>query len=308
MDERKKFMEIVTDLTDSRVFFDEPMSRHTSFRIGGPCDILVLPGNSGNAIQVWSACKRLGIPCKIIGNGTNILVRDGGYRGCIVKMAPGLSKVERNGSLSLYACSGTLLSRVVRAALEHSLSGLEFAVGIPGSVGGAVSMNAGAYGGDIGTLVNRVQVFSHVEGRRWLTADELGFSYRHSLFQTREDLLVLGVELSLVQGDRKAIDELMTSRSQERERKQPLDMPSAGSAFRRPLGHYVGAMIESLGLKGFSLGGAQVSTKHAGFIVNAGNATAKNVLDLMSFIQRKAKDVFGVDLEPEFMVIGEDPH
>jgi UDP-N-acetylmuramate dehydrogenase len=302
----ESLVSIADRLRDSRVLFSEPMANHTSFRIGGPCDLLVLPDTVEDAILAWTMCRDLSVPCRIVGNGTNLLVRDGGIRGCLVKMAPGFTGIERNGSATLFAKSGTLLPRLVQVALEHELSGLEFAVGIPGSVGGAVSMNAGAYGGDFGSLVRKVQAASLDGGIRWFDRDELDFSYRHSLFQARGDLLVLGVELGLVKGDRKSIHDLMQFRARERERKQPLDVPSAGSAFRRPPGHYVGSMIESLGMKGFRHGGAEVSERHAGFIVNAGNATAKDVLTLMSVIQEKVKDAYGVDLEPEVMVIGED--
>ncbi len=306
MSRDESLVSIATKLSDSRVLFSEPMANHTSFRIGGPCDLLVLPNTVEDAILAWTMCRDLRVPCQIVGNGTNLLVRDGGIRGCLIKMAPGLTGIERNGSATLFAKSGTLLPRLVQAALENELSGLEFAVGIPGSVGGAVTMNAGAYGGDFGSLVTRVQAASLDDGLRWFTNDDLQFSYRHSLFQSRSDLLVLGVELGLAKGDRKSIYEIMLSRAKEREEKQPLDKPSAGSAFRRPQGHYVGSMIDTLGMKGLRYGGAQVSERHAGFIVNVGNATAKDVLTLMSIIQARVKEAFGVDLEPEVMVMGED--
>jgi UDP-N-acetylmuramate dehydrogenase len=184
---------------------------------------------------------------------------------------------------------------------------LEWAVGIPGSVGGAITMNAGAYGGDIASLVNRVEVASSDGSTRWIPVEELAFSYRHSLFTERDDLLILSVELHMAQGDKATIKSLMDTRSAEREAKQPLDLPSAGSAFRRPPGYYVGSMIQELGLKGFKVGAAQISPKHAGFIVNTGGATAADVLALMRMIQDKVKAAFGVDLEPEVVVIGEDP-
>jgi UDP-N-acetylmuramate dehydrogenase len=298
---------IASSLKDSRVLYSEPMSEHTSFRIGGPCDLLVLPGTSEDAVKAWTMCREMKVPCHVIGNGTNLLVKDGGVRGCLIKMAPGSHGLERTGDLSIEARSGTLLPRLLQAALEEGLSGLEWAVGIPGSVGGAVTMNAGAYGGDFGSLVSRVQAASLDGDTCWIGADEMGFSYRHSLFAERDDLLVLSAELKLAPGDKSSIYDIMLRRAGEREEKQPLDVPSAGSAFRRPQGHYVGAMIESLGLKGKSIGGAQVSPKHAGFIVNAGNATAKDVLELMSLVQAKVKASFGVDLEPEIVVIGEDP-
>lgn len=301
-----EFLTIASRLADSRVLYREPMSDHTSFRIGGPCDCLILPGSSEDAVKAWVACHELSVPCHIIGNGTNLLVRDGGIRGCLIKMAPGALGVERQGDVTLRVQAGTLLPRLVQEALLAGLSGLEWAVGIPGSVGGAVMMNAGAYGGDLGSLVTRVQVASIDGSTWWIDAADLALAYRHSLFTDRTDLMIVAVDLKMTAGDNDSIYDVMLQCAREREEKQPLDLPSAGSAFRRPPGHYVGAMIESLGLKGASCGGAQVSTKHAGFIVNAGNATAKDVLDLMGLIQRKVKEGFGVDLTPEVVVVGED--
>jgi UDP-N-acetylmuramate dehydrogenase len=301
------FHEVTSMLNGSRILYNEPMSLHTSFRIGGPCDLLVLPWVEDDVVAAWVKCKELSIPCCIVGNGTNLLVRDGGVRGCVVKLAPGFSGVKRTGDAALHVKAGTLLPRLVEAALDEGLSGLEWAVGIPGSVGGAIAMNAGAYGGDVASLVRRVEVAFSDGSTRWFPAEELDFSYRHSLFTERDDLLVLSAELHLVPGDRTTIKSLMDTRSAEREAKQPLDLPSAGSAFRRPPGYYVGSMIQELGLKGFKLGGAQISPKHAGFIVNTGEATASEVLQLMEMIQAKVKAAYGVDLEPEVVVIGEDP-
>lgn len=298
--------QVAAGLRDSRVLYNEPMSSHTSFRIGGPCDLLVLPSTVHDAIAAWTICRRLSIPCYVIGNGTNLLVKDGGVRGCVVKMAPGFSGVEHCGALTLEARAGTLLPRLVQTALEHGLSGLEWAVGIPGSVGGAIAMNAGAYEGDMASLVKRVRVASVDGSTRWIPAHELDFSYRHSLFTDRDDLLVLSAELELAQGEKAAIQNLMMARASEREAKQPLDLPSAGSAFRRPTGRFVGSMIQELGLKGLKVGAAQISPKHAGFIVNTGGATARDVLELMEAVQAKVKAAFGVDLEPEIVVIGED--
>ncbi|HHY75259.1 MAG TPA: UDP-N-acetylmuramate dehydrogenase [Firmicutes bacterium] len=301
------FDEVTSVLHGSRVLYNEPMSLHTSFRIGGPCDLLVLPSDEHDVVAAWVKCREQSIPCYIIGNGTNLLVKDGGVRGCVVKLAPGFSGIRRIDDVTLHVKAGTLLPNVVEAALEAGLSGLEWAVGIPGSVGGAITMNAGAYGGDIASLVKRVEV-AFPEGEiRWLPAEELRFSYRHSLFTERDDLLILSAELRLVPGDKAAIKSVMDTRSAEREAKQPLDLPSAGSAFRRPPGYYVGSMIQELGLKGFKVGAAQISPKHAGFIVNTGGATASEVLTLMRIIQEKVKATYGVDLEPEIVVIGEDP-
>ncbi len=296
---------IASGLKDSRVLYSEPMSEHTSFKIGGPCDLLIFPGTIEDAVKAWVSCREGGVPCHVIGNGTNLLVRDGGIRGCLIKMAPGSNGIERTGDSTLQVKAGTLLPRLVQEALLGNLSGLEWAIGIPGSVGGAVTMNAGAYGGDFGSLATRVQVADAAGSIRWIDASEIGFAYRHSLFSDRDDLLILAVDLQLAPGDKAAIYDIMMKRAKEREEKQPLNMPSAGSAFRRPPGHYVGSMIEELGLKGYSIGGAQVSTKHAGFIVNTGNATAKDVEDLMAHIQAEVKDAFQVDLQPEIVVLGE---
>ncbi len=301
------FHEVTSMLNGSRILLNEPMSLHTSFRIGGPCDLLVLPSEEDDVVAAWVKCKELSIPCYIIGNGTNLLVKDGGVRGCVVKLAPGFQGVKRTGDVTLHVKAGTLLPRLVEAALEEGLSGLEWAVGIPGSIGGAITMNAGAYGGDIASLVRRVEVAFSDGSTRWLPAEELAFSYRHSLFIDRDDLLVLSAELDMVPGDRANIKSVMDTRSAEREAKQPLDLPSAGSAFRRPPGYYVGSMIQELGLKGFKIGAAQISPKHAGFIVNTGGATASQVLKLMRMIQDEVKAAYGVDLEPEIIVIGEDP-
>jgi UDP-N-acetylmuramate dehydrogenase len=309
-DSNAAYQEIASSLPNSRVLFSEPMSNHTSFRIGGPCDLLVIPGTRDDAIRAWLMCRELRVPCHIIGNGTNLLVRDGGVRGCIVKLASGFAGVERNGSKGLMISSGTLLQKLVEAAVSYELSGLEFAVGIPGSMGGAVTMNAGAYGGDMGSLVNRVEVATSDGRIQWLSQDELEFSYRHSLFLSRDDLLILTVEMLLEPGDGNQIHHVMMAHLSQRQEKQPLDLPSAGSAFRRPRGKFVGPMIESLGLKGFSYGGAMVSPKHAGFIVNSGGATAKDVLTLMEIVQKKVYEAFGVSLQPEIIVVGDDlePH
>lgn len=301
-----KLKEIAASLKNARALFSEPMKNHTSFKIGGPCDLLIIPSTEEDALNAWALARKLEVPCYVIGNGTNLLVRDGGVRGCVIKMAPAFSGIERIGERELLVKSGTLLSHLVETSREYGLSGLEFAVGIPGSAGGAVSMNAGAYNGEMGALVTEVKVGSRDKEVSWLSRDELEFSYRHSLFSNRDDLLILSAKLKLSPGDKDRILEVMSNYARERAAKQPLELPSAGSAFRRPEGKFVGPMIEALGLKGFSCGGAQISLKHAGFIVNTGNATAKDVLCLMDLVKEKVKKEFGVDLEPEIVVIGED--
>jgi UDP-N-acetylmuramate dehydrogenase len=302
----ERLARIASHLSSSRVLFAEPMSNHTSFRIGGPCDLLVLPNTSGDLIKAWTLCKEEGVPCYVVGNGTNLLVRDGGVRGCVIKLAPGFSDIRKTDRGTLITTTGTLLPRLVQEAVRESLSGLEFAVGIPGSVGGALVMNAGAYEGDFGSLVVGAKVYNSAGEEQWLSAHELDFAYRHSIFSDRDDLIALEVELKLTPGDKKSIYDLMLSRARQREQKQPLDVPSAGSAFRRPSKGYVGAMLEELGLKGMKLGGAQISPKHAGFIVNSGNATARDVIELMGKIQDKVKAAYGLSLEPEIVILGED--
>ncbi len=297
---------VASALKNSRVLYSEPMKKHTSFGIGGPCDLLVMPTTLDDAVRAWSACREASIPCRVIGNGTNLLVRDGGVRGCLIKMSPGSSGIARAGDSSFRISAGTPLPAVVREALSSSLSGLEWATGIPGSAGGAVVMNAGAYGGDFGSLASKVRVAAPDGRDWWMDASEIGFDYRRSLFTNRDDLLVLAVDIDLAAGDEKQIRELMGKRVKEREAKQPLDAPSAGSAFRRPAGHYVGAMIESLGLKGFRIGGAQVSPKHAGFIVNTGGAKSKDVENLISLIRTRVRETYDVELEPEIVILGDD--
>lgn len=300
------YREFRARLPGSRILVSEPMSNHTSFRIGGPCDLLVLPSSQDEALAAWSLCRQMGMPCSIIGNATNLLVKDGGIRGCVIKMAPDFSGIEMKSSTVLSVKSGTLLPRIVQAAYRAGLSGLEFAVGIPGSAGGAIAMNAGAYGVEMSSLVVRVEVASDSGEVFWFNPGEAGFSYRHSVFLDRHDLMILSAELALVPGDKDAIYDLMLKRTIERHEKQPLEFPSAGSAFKRPPGRYVGQMVEELGLKGFSVGGAQVSPKHAGFIVNTGNATARDVLTLMEIIRTRVHEAYGVWLEPEIVIIGED--
>lgn len=298
--------EIAAALEDSQVFLSEPMKNHTSFRIGGPCDLLVVPRTKDDVIKAWSMCRSLGVPCYVAGNCTNLLVKDGGLRGCMIKLSPGFSGIMKGDGNRLKVWAGSLLGQVVEASATLGLSGLEFAAGIPGSMGGAVTMNAGAYGSDISALVTRVQVAALDGSIDFMSASSLDFSYRHSYFSHRDDLLILSAELALVKGDTAQIRQTISKHLEDRRDKQPLDLPSAGSVFKRPDGKFVGQMIEMLGLKGVSCGGAMVSPKHAGFIVNTGNATARDVLTLMGLIQKKVYEEFGVMLEPEIVVIGED--
>jgi UDP-N-acetylmuramate dehydrogenase len=280
------------------------MSRHTSFRIGGPADALVLPTSTEDLRRVIVLARREGVPLTITGNGSNLLVRDGGIRGIVVKLGDCFTRVTVE-ECRITAQAGALLGSVSRLAADHSLAGLEFAIGIPGTIGGAILMNAGAYGGEMKDVVTRCTVLEETGELRVLLPEDLQFGYRRSALQGTRTLVV-EVEMELTLGEADEIRARMADFTEQRESKQPLALPSAGSVFKRPTGHYVGPMVEGLGLKGYRIGDAQVSEKHAGFIVNRGSATASDVLALIQHIQRSVHEKYGVSLEPEVRVIGED--
>lgn len=298
------YSEILNYLPGDRLLFNEEMKNHTTFKIGGPVDIMVLPQDEEDVGTAISFCRQRDIPLFIFGVGSNLLVRDGGIRGVAMKLGENMDQVEVSGE-EIQAQAGVKISALARIAAFHSLSGLEFAEGIPGSLGGALVMNAGAYNGDMQAVVVEARAISPEGSIKTFKNEDMKFGYRQSIFQSN-GYTIISAGLKLVTGNRKEIEERMLEFARRREEKQPLDKPSAGSTFRRPPGFYVGPMLEELGLKGYQLGGAQVSSKHAGFIVNNGNATAKDVLNLIALIQQKAKDRFGVDLQPEIRVVGED--
>lgn len=298
------YSEILNYLPADRLLFNEEMKNHTTFKIGGPVDILVLPQDEEDVGTVVSFCRQRDIPLFILGVGSNLLVRDGGIRGVAMKLGEDLDEVEVSDE-EIEAQAGIKISALARIAAFHSLSGLEFAEGIPGSLGGALVMNAGAYDGEMQGVVTEARAISPDGSIKTFNNKEMQFGYRQSIFQSN-GYIIISVRLKLVTGDREEIEKRMLEFACRREEKQPLDKPSAGSTFRRPPGFYVGPMLEELGLKGYQIGDAQVSSKHAGFIVNNGNATARDVLDLITYIQQKAKQRFGVDLQPEVRVVGED--
>ena len=298
------YSEILNYLPADRLLYNEEMKNHTTFKIGGPVDIMVLPQDEEDVATVVSFCRQRDIPLFIFGVGSNILVRDGGIRGVAMKLGENLDEVEVNGE-GIQAQAGVKISALARIAAFHSLSGLEFAEGIPGSLGGALVMNAGAYDGEMQAAVIEARAISPDGNIKTFLKEEMQFGYRHSVFQSN-DYIIVSARLKLATADREEIEERMLEFARRREEKQPLDKPSAGSTFRRPPGFYVGPMLEELGLKGYQIGGAQVSSKHAGFIVNNGNATAQDVLYLIAHIQQKARERFGVDLQPEIRVVGKD--
>lgn len=281
-----------------------PMSRYTSFRAGGRADVLVEPERPEDLRAVLAILDGEDCPRFVLGNGTNVLVRDGGYRGVIVKIGDGFSYVRCEGTRLICGC-GTSVSSVSREAAERGLAGFEFASGIPGSMGGAVFMNAGAYGGEMAGVLEKARVVSR-DGSRdfYMTAAELHMGYRHTSLHETGDIAVEAV-LELCEGKKEDIKSRMAELTSRRNEKQPVSYPSAGSFFKRPEGHFAGKLIQDAGLKGLSVGGAQVSQLHSGFIINTGEATASDILQLMEIVQAAVMDKFGVMLEPEVRIIGE---
>lgn len=280
-----------------------PMSEYTSFRTGGPADILILPKNEPELRRVLGLCADEEIRPFIFGNGSNLLVSDDGIRGVSVRLASNFDDVRLLSGDMIFCTAGTKLAKLCNFALENSLSGLEFAYGIPSSAGGAAYMNAGAYGGEMKDVLvscNHLD-FSGNPGR--LSGDMLGLSYRRSAY-TDKYFVITGITVKLEKGDREEIGAKMKDILQRRVDKQPLDLPSAGSFFKRPEGHFAGALIEQCGLKGFSVGGAQVSEKHAGFVVNKGGATTSEIMELGRIVSEKVLAQTGVKLEMEVKYIG----
>lgn len=288
---------------DSEIKIDENMSNHIHFKVGGPVDILLIPSKVNQVVETLKICKNENIPYFIIGNGSNLLVKDGGIRGVVIKLSNLLSIEVKDNTIK--ASSGTLLEDVSKKAVENSLTGFEFACGIPGSVGGAVFMNAGAYDGEISKVIESAEVIDENCNIIRLSREELDFGYRSSLVM-KKGYTVLSAVFKLEKGQVKTIKELIEDLTNKRESKQPLEYPSAGSTFKRPTGYFAGKLIQDAGLKGYSIGGAAVSEKHSGFVINKGNATAKDITDLIKHIQDEVKKQFGVDLHPEVRIIGEE--
>jgi len=300
----QKFVdEIQSRMEPSCVLLNEPMREHTTFHIGGPADVLIFPTSMEDVSFVFQCLKKHGVPFVILGNGSNVLVLDKGIRGAVIKFNSLFSAIEKKGNI-LKAGAGALLSDIAKFAAEKGLSGMEFACGIPGSIGGAVFMNAGAYDGEMKQVVSAVRAISPEGKMVHFAADHLEFGYRHSIFQ-ENGCAICEVELALVPGAVQDIEEKMAGFTKRRESKQPLEMPSAGSTFKRPEGYYAGTLIEQTGLKGFTVGGAQISEKHAGFVVNTGSATAADVLELIRQVQQRVFDKHQVKLFPEVRVLGE---
>ena len=291
-------------LPDLEMTAEEPMSRHTSFRIGGPARRMAFPKRPEQVVLLVDFARQCGARPLVIGNGTNLLCPDRGLDRLVIDLSAGLTELEEGQeSGTIRAACGVSLARLASFACDLGLTGLEFAHGIPGTLGGALAMNAGAYGGEMCQVVERVHVLFPDKGIRLLTGEEMDFRYRGSLLTDRPDAVALDAVVRLAPGDKESIRAQMRELMGRRKASQPLEYPSAGSTFKRPVGHFAGTLIDQCGLKGLTVGGAQVSEKHAGFVINRGGATCADVLALMEQVRRRVLDATGVTLEPEVRIV-----
>lgn len=279
----------------------EPMNRHTTFRIGGEADCFVEIESIEQLQKLQRYLRIVELPCLVMGNGSNLLVSDRGYAGVVLQIGPRMQQIRLEGDRMIVQ-AGALMSQVAKAAYEQELTGFEFACGIPGTIGGGVVMNAGAYGGELSQVVSQVKVIDREGNVLELDNETMEFGYRTSAIKSHP-FTVVEVTLQLASGEKEAIRSRMNELAAKRREKQPLEYPSAGSTFKRPEGHYAGELIMKSGLRGYQIGGARVSDKHCGFIVNTGNASYEDVRDLIAYVQEKVKACFGVDLEPEVIFV-----
>lgn len=303
----EKYVEIIRHLDEvmdkANIMIDEPMKNHTSFKVGGPADILVTPEDALEVQAIIKICKENKVKYYLMGNGSNLIVRDGGIRGVVIKLTK-LNKIEVEGN-KIIAQSGASLQNVAQLALDNSLKGMEFASGIPGSIGGAAAMNAGAYDGEMSMILESMLAIDSNGELLNLTNGQMELTYRSSAI-LKHEYAVVKVTLSLQSGDKEVIKARMDTLAKKRSDIQPLEYPSAGSTFKRPEGYFSGKLIQDCNLKGVYVGGAQVSEKHSGFIINKKDASAKDILDLIALVQNKVKGQFGVELNTEVRIWGEE--
>ena len=297
------YNKLINCIDKERVLVDEPMKQHTTFRVGGNADYFVMPQNAEEVKNIVALCKEAEMPYYILGNGSNLLVGDKGYRGVIIQIYKEMNHIRIDGD-KVIAQAGALLSRVGTATLEAELTGFEFAAGIPGTVGGAVFMNAGAYGGEMKDIIANATVLTQDGDIVTINKEDLELGYRTSVI-AKKGYVVLEAEYQLQKGDKEAIRARMDELKVQRVTKQPLEYPSAGSTFKRPEGYFAGKLIQDAGLRGFQVGGAQVSEKHCGFVINKDQATAADIRELMRQVSDKVMQEFGVKLEPEVKTLGE---
>ena len=294
---------LVKVLDEDQIKPEEPMKNHVTFRVGGPADFFVTPKNYEELSGVLKCCAKYEMPCYIMGNGSNLLVSDQGYRGVVIQLFRQLNDIQCEGNV-IRAQAGALLSAVANRALEEKLTGFEFAAGIPGTLGGACVMKAGAYGGEMKDVLKSVTVLTREGERITLQKNELELGYRTSII-AKKDYIVLEAEIELEVGDAEEIKAVMDDLKERRTTKQPLEYPSAGSTFKRPEGYFAGKLIQESGLQGFQVGGAQVSEKHCGFVINKDQATAADIAELIRQVQDRVEEKFGVRLETEVKRLGE---
>ncbi|EOH89375.1 UDP-N-acetylmuramate dehydrogenase [Enterococcus villorum] len=294
---------LVKNLPEMYLLFDEPLMNYTFTKTGGPADVLVFPKSQEEVKEVVDYCRKNEIPWIVLGNASNLIVQDGGIRGMVIMLTE-MNQIRVEGT-TVIAKAGAKLIDTTYAALEASLTGFEFACGIPGSIGGAVYMNAGAYGGEVKDVLAEVDVLLEDGTLKTLTNEEMAFSYRHSKVQEM-NAIILEARFQLTAGDQEIVKRRMEELTELRQSKQPLEYPSCGSVFKRPVGHFTGQLIQQAGLQGLKWGGAQISEKHAGFIVNIDHATATDYIELIAHIQEVIKETFDVCLETEVRIIGEE--
>lgn len=298
------YKELLNILEEDSIKIDEPMKKHITFRVGGPADFLVKPKTEEQLSDIIKFANKENIPYLIIGNGSNLLVKDGGIRGIVIELSDNFNDYEIDGKI-IKAQSGVLLSILGRNALKNSLTGLEFAAGIPGTLGGALAMNAGAYGGEMKDVVKSVRLMDTQGNVVEFSNEQMEFEYRKSIL-SRTDYIVLSAVMELQEGNYDEIKNTMADFANKRTTKQPLSFPSAGSTFKRPEGYFAAKLIDDCGLRGLTLRGAQVSDKHCGFVINMDQADAKSILDLMFVVKSTVNAKFGIMLEEEVKILGED--
>ncbi|MHB0739526.1 UDP-N-acetylmuramate dehydrogenase [Peptostreptococcus stomatis] len=303
--DKKEIYNLLSQIIDEKsIYIDEPMNRHTSFKVGGPADILVRPRTEEEISNIFKLVNKLETPFLVKGNGSNILIKDGGFRGLVIEISDNFSNFEIRGT-EVEIQSGALLSVIGRAVMNESLTGFEFASGIPGTLGGALAMNAGAYGGEMKNIVKTVRLMDEEGQVVEFTNEEMNFGYRHSRLSD-ERWIAISAVISLEKGDKAEIKAKMEDLALQRRSKQPLEYPSAGSTFKRPTGYFAGKLIQDSDLKGESVGGAQVSSKHSGFVINYNKASAKDIVDLIEHVKLTVFECQGVHLEEEVKILGED--
>ena len=290
-------------LDKGSIRYNEPMKKHTTMKVGGPCECMVEPSSIEEIQKIVEYSKKNNIKYYVIGNGSNLLVKDEGVNALIIKISNKFSTVEVNGE-HIKAYSGCSVPKLSQIAKENSLSGLEFACGIPGSVGGGIRMNAGAYGSEMVNVVEKVGFLDENGNLNEIDGKDANFTYSHSMFVENPEYVVVYAIYKLQKGNKEEISRVMEENMNSRKQKQPIEYPNFGSVFKRPEGYFVGKLVDDCGLKGYKIGGAQVSTKHSGFMINAGNATCKDVLDLIEYVKEKVYEKFNVKLQEEVVILG----